>query len=174
VNSDLLHSRAIGPLRQVAGSSLHRVTDWSVGNEFHEGNLSEPEFFMDAQLELHFKPRGILFVTWEETAGFEDNFSLQLSPQSALKPGSLARWPASHLAVWRHLVGSDLEGFQVLGDGKTPYALNLEFTTGSVALSSGYRGNPGSGEDVQVRPLAPAADETACHAPGSAITKMDT
>lgn len=150
----ILQSRILDALQPAVGQKLSQVRYWCVENEATEERILEKDFYSGGEIELVFDNHQVVWVTWDENAGWEQPFSICALADSSFNRGALVRFDANGVDLWKPCLGTVLTGFDVVGWNGAPDAIRLFFGEESVLLATGYEGVIGDGEDIFARPNA--------------------
>ena len=134
---------------------LSQVQYCCVENEATEEQILEKDFYSGGEIGLVFGNNYIVWVTWDENAGWEQTFSICALTDSSFNSGALTCLDANGVDLWKPCLGAVLTGFDVIGWKGAPDAIRLFFGKESVLLANGYEGRIGDGEDIFARPSTP-------------------
>jgi hypothetical protein len=151
-SSDRLFTRVTSRLAALVGDRLLGMTYWCLSGEATPDSIRSPGCYLGGEVELRFSSAGSIFITWDENAGWEDHFSVQVSGGTTFQPGCLTPFDASATPQWQSHVGSMLVSCCVLGSEETPHIISFHFERGEVLVGDGYGpSGSGDGDDVLVR-----------------------
>ena len=150
--AERLDLRVVRPLRERIGNTLKDVTYRCLELEAGPSDIYEADFYLGGEILLLFSG-GPLYVSWDENAGWaESHFSVQASHSSLFLPDwSFESFDGALVTVWRPHLGTVLQGAQVLGWDRVPYAILFSFPHGSVVAGSSWRTRFGDGDDLHIR-----------------------
>ena len=134
--NQLLESRILKSLRPALGKRLTAVT-YCVLDNVREG---KGEGALRGEIKLTLHENDLLYLTWDENAGWHDHFSIAALGQSSVVPNSLISIDAACLPLWNPHLGQLLSRIVVIEWNSTPHAIVFYFTTGSVVIYDGRRG----------------------------------
>lgn len=148
----LLNNTIIAALSPAIGRKLAGISYCCVENEASEKDIPDPGFYFGGALRLRFDPEYVVWVTWNENAGWEQAFSVITLTEDTFSEGIFQCFEAHSTGLWEPFVGAALNGFDILGWEGTPSVIRLSFGFGSVLAGIGDQGRYGDGDDVFARP----------------------
>ncbi len=151
VNRNLLDDRILKALEPAVGRRLVQVLYCCLKDEATEKDIADPEFYLGGEIGLIFEPDYRVWVAWDENAGWEQHFSVSALTDRTFGEGAVQCFEASSLELWVPFIGSELEGFEILGWEDAPDVIRLVFAHAAVLVGSGYQGRFGDGDDVFAR-----------------------
>lgn len=153
----------ISTVRDVAASlvndTLTRVVYEPLLHEATAHDIASDDFFLGAQILLHFERSGAICVSWQSYRCDDPAvaFALYLDPIPAFGPGTVEHYDASHINPWPKFVGQAIRSSSLFGYSETPFVLELSTKSATVYIGCGYERRFGDGDDVHV---ADAIDES--------------
>lgn len=149
----LFRDRIASAVESIVGSSLVDVRYRCLKGEADSGDILFPDFFLGAEVELIFDGGiGSRFVTWDENAGWGEQFSVRVADRPLWPGSAVTVFNATEVSTWQYALGEAVERVSVLGDlfgqDLTPYVLVLYFARTTIAVGSSWRTTFGDGDDV--------------------------
>lgn len=127
-----------------------KVLYWCLAGEMVANDLRDSLLYLAGEVELAFDPPHRLIVTWDENAGWNDDFSIQARSDTAFLPGRLEKLDGSETPQWSKHIGQTLNRIEVLGWEGTPGLIKFQFLTGSVYIGISHCREFRDGDDVLV------------------------
>ena len=143
-----LEANIIARVTPAFGTRLTGVKYHPLRDECNVSEIGEADFYIGGEICLAFDGRIILYLSWEENAGWPSHFSVVVSSSSRWKQGTLVEYDASRVPLWRDVIGKRLDSAECLGWETTPHVLKFTFGDQTRYIGSSYKTRFGDGDDV--------------------------